>query len=89
MDIQENPEELKTTLYNALQQLVDDAGDLEECNPIPELTKIFAKSHSFRKEVASGIHGKTAQFWLSYVDAIALYHDISRSHRAGNFALLK
>ena len=84
MDIQENPEELKTTLYNALQQL-----DLEECNPTTELTKIFAKSHSFRKEAASGIHGKTAQFWLSYVDAIALYHDISRSHRAGNFALLK
>ena len=33
----------------------------------------------------SGMHGKTAQFWVKSVQMIHLYHDFSRSVRNGDF----
>ena len=31
------------------------------------------------------MHGKTAQFWMKYVEIIDLYHDFSRGVRTGGF----
>ena len=50
-----------------------------------ELLEILSGYKNYWNESISGMHGKTAQFWMKYVEMIHLYHDFSRSVRTGDF----
>ena len=41
----------------------------------------------FAQETRNGNHGKTAQYWMGYVDMLHLYHEFSRSIRTGDLDL--
>ena len=50
-----------------------------------ELLNILSDYKNCWNKSLSGMHGKTAQFWMKYVQMIHLYHDFSRSVRTGDF----
>ena len=50
-----------------------------------ELLNILSNYKNYWNESLSGMHGKTAQFWMKYVEMIHLYHDFSRSVHTGDF----
>ena len=52
-----------------------------------ELTKILESYERFQLDSSDGNHGKTAQYWIGYVDLVDLYHQFSRSIRSGDFVL--
>ena len=41
----------------------------------------------FTDKTRQGLHGKSAKFWIKYVDIMHLYHAFSRSRRIGDFDL--
>ena len=52
-----------------------------------ELIEMIHMYLGFKENTRNGIHGKTAQYWIIYVDLVDLYHQFSRSTRTGNFEL--
>ena len=48
-----------------------------------ELLEILSDYKNYWNE--SGMHGKTAQFWMKFVEMIHLYHHFSRSVSTGDF----
>ena len=52
-----------------------------------EMEEALEKYHKFCQETGKGAHGKTAQFWIHYVNLLHLYHDFSRSVREGDLQL--
>ena len=49
------------------------------------MLNILSDYKNYWNESLSGMHGKTAQFWMKYVEVIHLYHDFSRSAHTGDF----
>ena len=49
-----------------------------------ELLNILSDYKNHWNESLSRMHGKTAQFWMKYVEMIHLYHDFSRSVSSGD-----
>lgn len=49
--------------------------------------ELIKKYEEFSEETRNGIHGKTAQYWMGYVDMLHLYHEFSRSVRRGDLDL--
>lgn len=52
-----------------------------------EVDELFEKYFSFCQDTRNGKMGKTAQFWMQYIDFIQLYHDFICSIRNGNLEL--
>jgi len=52
-----------------------------------EVNEILKSYDEFTTKTRKGDHGKTAEFWLKYVDMIHLYHTFTRSQRTGDFNL--
>ena len=50
-----------------------------------ELLDILSDYKNYWNKSLSGTHGKTAQFWMKYVEMIHLYHDFRRSVHNGDF----
>ena len=50
-----------------------------------ELLDIVSDYKNYWNESLSGMPGKTAQFYMKYVEMIHLYHDFSRSGHTGDF----
>ena len=50
-----------------------------------ELLDIVSDYKNYWNESLSGMPGKTAQFYMKYVEMIHLYHDFSRRVHTGNF----
>ena len=53
-----------------------------------ELLNILSDYKNYWNENLSRMHGKTAQFWMKYVEMIHLYHDFSRSVRPGEVSFI-
>ena len=49
--------------------------------------ELIKKYEEFAQEARNGNHGKTAQYWMGYVDMLHLYHEFSRSIRTGDLDL--
>ena len=52
-----------------------------------ELDDMFKTYKRFSAATEGGKHGKTAQFWIQYINKIHLYHEFSRSIRNGDLEL--
>ena len=52
-----------------------------------EMEEIFSNYHIYCKKTENGIHGKTPQFWMQYINLIHFYHDFTRSIRNGDLHL--
>ena len=59
-------------------------GDLGIHTYSKEMCDVFDGYHSYVTDTLDGKHGKTAQFWISYVQMIHIYHEFSRSIRSGD-----
>ena len=74
-------EELKTFILSNKIQFIDESS-------IPEkFAVISVKYESYRDKARSGAHGKTAQFWIAYVEMVQLYHQFIGSIRIGDLDL--
>lgn len=78
-----------------LEEFLDELNHMEE-NPVdskdslnlsPTLQESVNKYHDFTQETLSGKHGKTAQFYLQYVEMVRLYLRFSRSIRTNDIEL--
>ena len=52
-----------------------------------ELIEMIHMYLEFKENTRNGIHRKTAQYWIIYVELVDLYHQFSRSTHMGNFEL--
>ena len=87
--LQKNVEkDIKDVLINSTTDL-DLACDIECFETSAELSDVILQYEKFKDLTRCGAHGKTAQFWMAYIDAVTLYHDFCRSHRAGDFDLFR
>ena len=50
-----------------------------------ELLEILSDYKNYWNESLSGMHGKTAQFWMKFVEIIHVYHHFSRSVSSSDF----
>ena len=76
-------------LYVNLQRKIAVYNDLENptaVNISKELPSILEAYTSFCDNT-SGNHGKTAQYWMGYINLVNLYHEFSRSIRSGDLEL--
>ena len=76
-------------LYVNLQREIAEYNDLQNptaVNISKELPSILEAYTSFC-EKTSGNHGKTAQYWIGYINLVNLYHKFSRSIRSGDLEL--
>jgi len=48
-------------------------------------TKLFQAYETYRQEVKGGAIGKTAQFWISYLDLMRIQHQIHTSVQTNDF----
>ena len=46
-------------------------------------SELIKKNEEFTQETRNGNHGKTAQYWMEYVNMLHLYHKFSRNIRTG------
>ena len=44
-----------------------------------EMCELFVLYDRFFQETASGLHGVTAKFWITFVELLHLYREFSRS----------
>ena len=49
--------------------------------------ELIKKCEEFAQEKRNGKHGKTAKYWMGYVDMLHLYHEFSGSIRTGDLDL--
>lgn len=61
----------------------------EETFQKEDLTSIMDEYFKYKAETLNEKHGKTAKYYVIYIDLIINYHMLTRSIRTGNFNLLK
>ena len=78
-----------TTLTADQLEICKSAGELHEnyVKANQDINEIINCYHTFSDKTRSGIHGKTAEFWIKYIDIMHLYHAFSRSRQIGDFEL--
>ena len=77
-----------------LEEIATCVNEIEDVNfhfessaPQSALHHSLSKYKAFCEATQIGEHGKTAEFWIKYVNMIHLYHAFSRSVRCGDFEL--
>ena len=58
--------------------------DIENHVYSKEIEDIFTNYHDVSKATLHGEHGKTAMFWMQYIEIIRLYREFTRSMRIGD-----
>ena len=76
--------EIKTYLIHFVKRKSSEPG-FEQV----ELLNLFKKYEDFKKETLEGKHGKTAQYYMFYVNLIDYYLLLNTSIRTGNFEIFK
>ena len=61
--------------------------DFDDISLLKEMRDLLQDYEKFKDETRSRLHGLTAQYWLTYIDLIDIYHNFSRTTRTGNFKL--
>ena len=82
----ENSEEICETLRLELDNL-HASGDITMYSFPKEIEDVIEQYEAFCKQTMQGSLGKTAQYWMQYIDMIHLYHNFSRSIRSGDLDL--
>ena len=79
---------LSKETYDMLTDLIDDPCK-ENVSKVEdsEFRNYFEKYHAFILEVLNGIHGKTAQFWMRYMDIIQKILTLIRATKENNLQL--
>lgn len=54
-----------------------------------DVSAIISTYSAFKKDTLSGAHGVTPKFYMTYINLVSYYEMLSRSIRAGDFALFK
>ena len=54
-----------------------------------EFAEFIGEYENYKENIRTGFKGLTAQYWLLYIDFVALYRLLSRSTREGDFDLYK
>ena len=49
--------------------------------------ELIKKYNEFAQETRNGNHGKTAQYWMGYIDMLHLFQEFSRRVRTGDLDL--
>ena len=71
-----------------IDQIKCEMSSLGSLDDVPDYTSAFLKDYSqFVEKTLCGLHGKTAQYWLMYVNMMHLYHEFVRSIRVGDIHL--
>ena len=52
-----------------------------------EMNYLLQRYADFMKGTESGKHGKTAQFWIQYINLVGVYHTLVKSVRTGELDL--
>ena len=84
LSMQEDDLEKFISLEDDLPNVVD--GDKKKLMA-EHTNELIKKYEEFAQETRNGNHGKTAQYWMGYVDMLHLYHEFSRSIRTGDLDL--
>ena len=84
LSLQEDDLEKFISLEDDLPNVIDSDKKKFMAEHTNELIK---KYEEFAQETRNGNHGKTAQYWMGYVDMLHLYHEFSRSIRTGDLDL--
>ena len=73
------------SLYLTVQHEIAEFNKLESpaAVNISKLSSILKAYTSFCDKTSTGNHGKTAQYWMGYINLVNLYHEFSRSIRSG------
>ena len=79
--------DLQLVLEKSLESL-NMACAFDEFSISSNLQNILQRYNAFCTLTRQGEHGKAAQFWMLYIDAIDIYQAFARSHRLGDFKLL-
>ena len=77
-------------LYLTLQREIAEFNELENLTAVnisKELSSILEAYTSFCDRISTGNHGKTAQYWIEYINLVNLYHELSRSIISGDLEL--
>lgn len=59
----------------------------DDLNMSPDMRHFLEQYTNFRNATLSGAHGRTAQFYLTYVELINAFFHLSRAIRTSNFEL--
>ena len=74
-------------LYLTFQLEIAEFNELENTTAInicKELSSSLEAYTSFCDKTSTCNHGKTAQYWMGYINLVNLYHEFSRSIRSGD-----
>ena len=86
LQLQDDSQEVLESIKKGIQsyksvKCITETGFIES----KELEDVLSKYLKFVKDTEEGRHGKTAQFWMNYIQMIQMYHTFTRSIRTGNF----
>lgn len=76
-----------TILMNQERKAMQENCEASESNFSKRVDELLEKYWQFFQATKAGEHGKTAKFWIQYVEFLQLYHNFSRSVRNGDFDL--
>ena len=75
---------MKQLLKTRISDNTISLADLMSCEEFEELSILYTK---YRQEVSNGTHGKTAQFFLQYMDRVWLLLRFDEATKSNNFDL--
>ena len=78
------------SLSQELEELIQSAKDKKSCKELidnPKFLSYIEKYSEIQKQYLSGEKGKTAQFWMQYLDLVELLHLFHYSINLNDFAL--
>ena len=61
--------------------------EIKKTNVPTGVDEILQRCEAFSVDTRRGKHGKTAQYWMCYIEMIHLYHEFIRSIRTGDLDL--
>ena len=68
--------------------MINEGGTQLTMDSLPlEILDLCSRYVEFTEETKGGEHGKTAKYWMQYIEMVHLYHDLSRSVRESDLDL--
>ena len=68
-------------------KIIKEQKDIENHVFSKEVEEFLELYKKFTVDTSKGLHGKTAQYWMIYIEMVHMYHQLTRSVRTGNINL--
>ena len=68
-------------------EIIKEQKDIENHVFSKEVEEFLELYKKFTVDTSKGLHGKTAQYWMIYIEMVHMYHQLTRSVRTGNINL--